>query len=77
MDTQTILALAIVLVAAVVLARRIIVATKRNLSQEGCVSSGCGGCSGCPSRSKSSPGNSPKDRGERELVLVALQKNLK
>lgn len=72
MDTQTTLALVVVFVAAVVLSYRFVVATKRTLLGEGCGSSGCGSCSGCPSRDNSRP-----DRGERELVLVALQKSPK
>lgn len=72
MDTQTIMALAIVLAAAVVLAYRFVVATKRTLSEDGCGDSGCGACSGCPSRNNSKP-----DRGERELVLVTLRKSPK
>ncbi|MFN7291540.1 MAG: FeoB-associated Cys-rich membrane protein [Pirellula sp.] len=72
MDTQTIMALAIVFAAAVVLAYRFVVATKRTLSEDGCGTSGRGACSGCPSR-----GNSISDRSEHELVLVTLQKSPK
>lgn len=72
MDVQTIMALAIVSGAAVVLVCRIFIAAKRTFSADGHASSGCGSCSGCPSRSIST-----KNGGESEMVLVTLQRRPK
>ncbi|MFN7877539.1 MAG: hypothetical protein ACK5PB_19625 [Pirellula sp.] len=72
MDVQTIMALAIVSGAAVVLVCRIFAAAKRTLSTDVHVSSGCGSCGGCPSRSISA-----KSGVESEMVLVTLQKRPK
>lgn len=72
MDVQTIMALAIVSGAAVVLVSRIFIAAKRTFSEDGHASSGCGSCSGCPSRRISA-----NSSGEPKMVLVTLQKRPK
>ncbi|MCU0713754.1 MAG: hypothetical protein MUC43_16970 [Pirellula sp.] len=72
MDWQTIMALVIVVAAGVLLVYRCVITAKRVLFGQGSESSGCGSCSGCPSR-----GQLSKVGSERELVLVTLQKSKK
>lgn len=70
MDWQTTMALIIVGAAGLVLVYRSIVAAKRAFSTTGSDASACGSCGGCNSR-----GKRVVDGGDRNLVLVTLQKN--